>query len=369
MAATAKIGSTVPLMVPDVGEEEVALIREVMSTGFLTEGTFTKDFETVVADYVGAKHAIAMTSCTTALHTVLECMDIKGQEVIVPDYTYPATAEAVILAGGKPVFIDVDLESMNMTDELLEEAYEESMSVFIPVSWAGVPLEPGLYRKAKELGLKCLEDAACSLGAKIGPDFVGKIADYSCFSFHPRKVITTGEGGMITTDDDEMAEKFQSFKHFGMKGSAFEIVGTNYKLSNILSAVGLVQMKKIERIINTRIEKAKIYRELLSKVANIRPAFTGKGTRQTFQSYTCYVEKEGLRDRLRERLAENNIQSQIGTYALHLEPAYRDTRRVGGLRNSELLYKNALTLPLHKNLTIEQQERICDIIDETLNGK
>jgi dTDP-4-amino-4,6-dideoxygalactose transaminase len=354
-------------MVPDVGEEELALIKQVMSTGFLTEGSFTKDFENMVAEYVGVKHAISMTSCTTALHTVLECMDIVGQEVIVPDYTYPATAEAVILAGGKPVLVDVDIESMNMTDELLESAYKEGMSVFIPVSWAGVPLDSKIYSKARALGLTCLEDAACSLGAKIGSDFVGKVADHSCFSFHPRKVITTGEGGMITTDDDEMAEKFHSFKHFGMKGSAFEMIGTNYKLSNILAAIGIVQMKKIERIVNDRIQKAKVYQELLSKVAHIRPAYVGRGTRQTFQSYTCYIEKDGFRDKLREKLAENNIQSQIGTYALHLEPAYRNVKKAGTLRNSELLYRNALTLPLHKNLTDEDQERICKIIDKTLN--
>jgi dTDP-4-amino-4,6-dideoxygalactose transaminase len=368
MTATANVSKSIPLMVPDVGDEELALIKQVMSTGFLTEGSFTKDFENMVAEYVGVKHAVAMTSCTTALHTVLECMNVKGKQVIVPDYTYPATAEAVMLAGGKPVFVDVDLESMNMTDELLEQAYEETMSVFIPVSWAGVPLDRKIYSKARELGLTCLEDAACSLGAKIGSDFVGKVADHSCFSFHPRKVITTGEGGMITTNNDEMAEKFHSFKHFGMKGSKFEIIGTNYKLSNILSAIGIVQMKKIERIVNERIEKAKIYRELLSKVSNLRPAYVGKGTRQTFQSYTCYIEKEGFRDRLREKLAENNIQSQIGTYALHLEPAYAHVEKVGTLTNSELLYKNALTLPLHKNLTVEDQERICDLLDQNLNG-
>jgi perosamine synthetase len=173
---------------------------------------------------------------------------------------------------------------------------------------------------------------------------------------------------MITTDDDEMAQKFDSFKHFGMKGSGFEIIGTNYKLSNILSAIGIIQMRKIEKIVQDRIEKAKIYHELLSKIANIRPAYVGKGTRQTFQSYACYVEKEDFRDKVREKLAENNIQSQIGTYALHLEPAYRNVKRVGSLRNSERLFKNALTLPLHKNLTVEDQERICHIIDRTLNS-
>ncbi len=362
------MSEVVPLAVPDVGEEEIEEIRKVFSTGFLTEGATTKEFEKQVADYVGVKHAIAVTSCTTGLHAVFESIGIKGQEVLVPDYTYPATAEAVILAGGIPVLVDVDIESMNMTSQILEEAYNDSMRVFCPVSWAGVPLEKEIYQKAKNLNLKCLEDSACSLGAKIDDDFVGKIADYSCFSFHPRKVITTGEGGMITTDDDEIAEKCYSYKHFGAKGASFETIGTNYKLSNVLSAIGLVQMKKIENIINTRIEKAKIYEEMISKINGIKPAYVGKNTRQTFQSYTCYVEKEGFRDKIREALANENIQSQIGTYALHLEPAYKDLKRVGNLNNSELLFKNALTLPLHKNLSQENQEKICKIINNTLNN-
>ena len=357
----------VPLAVPDIGDDEIEEIKKVMGTGFLTEGATTKEFEQMVADYLGVKHAIAVTSCTTGLHAVLECLNIKGQEVIVPDYTYPATAEAVVLAGGIPVLSDVDLDSMNMTTEILEEAYDEKMTVFSPVSWAGVPLEKEIYQKAKKLDLKMLEDAACSLGAKINEDYVGKIADYSCFSFHPRKVITTGEGGMITTDNDEMFEKCYSFKHFGAKGTSFETIGTNYKLSNVLSAIGVIQMKKIDNIVETRIQKAKVYEELLLKVDNIKSAYVGKGTRQTFQSYTCYVEKEGKRDAIRDALAKENIQSQIGTYALHLEPAYKNMKRAGDLKNSELLFKNALTLPLHKNLTQEDQEKICKIIKHVIN--
>ena len=358
----------IQLAVPDIGEDEIQAIREVFGTKFLTEGATTKEFEKNVANYVGTKHAIAVTSCTTGLHAVLECLDIRGQEVIVPDYTYPATAEAVILAGGKPVLVDVDIDSMNMNSEILEEAYNENMTVFSPVSWAGVPLEKEIYQKSKKLNLKMLEDSACSLGAKIGEDFVGKIADFSCFSFHPRKVITTGEGGMITTDDDEIADKCYSYKHFGAKGSSFETVGTNYKLSNILSAIGLVQMKKIEKIIETRIEKAKTYNELLSKINGIKSAYVGENTRQTFQSYTCYIEKENLRDKIRENLAKENIQSQIGTYALHLEPAYKNCKKIGSLDNSKKLFYNALTLPLHKDLIQEDQEKICKIIDETINN-
>jgi len=358
---------TIPLAVPDVGDEEINEIKKVFDTKFLTEGQTTKEFEEQVASYLGVKHAIAVTSCTTGLHAVFEGLDIKGQEVLVPDYTYPASAEAVVLAGGIPVITDVDIDSMNITTEILEEGYNEKMTVFEPVSWAGVPLESSIYKKSKDLGLKCLEDSACSLGAKIGSDFVGNIADYSCFSFHPRKVITTGEGGMITTNNDEMAEFCNSYKHFGAKGSSFEILGTNYKLSNILSAIGLIQMKKIENIVQTRIEKAKIYKEMIDKIDGIKPAYVGDGTRQTFQSYTCYIEKDGYRDKIRNVLADENIQSQIGTYALHLEPAYKNYKRIGNLENSEKLFYNALTLPLHKDLTIEDQEKICKIINNTLS--
>ena len=359
---------TIPLAVPDVGDEEINEIKKVFDTKFLTEGQTTKEFEEQVASYLGVKHAIAVTSCTTGLHAVFEGLDIKGQEVLVPDYTYPATAEAVVLAGGIPVITDVDIDSMNITTEILEEGYNEKMTVFEPVSWAGVPLESSIYKKSKDLGLKCLEDSACSLGAKIGSDFVGNIAEFSCFSFHPRKVITTGEGGMITTNNDEMAEFCNSYKHFGAKGSSFEILGTNYKLSNILSAIGLIQMKKIENIVQTRIEKAQIYKEMIDKIDGIKPAYVGDGTRQTFQSYTCYIEKDGYRDKIRNALAEENIQSQIGTYALHLEPAYKNYKRIGNLENSEKLFYNALTLPLHKDLTIEDQEKICSIINKTLNN-
>lgn len=362
------VESKIHLMRPDIGNEEYDAVKAVLDSYYLTEGPVTQQFEKIVAEFVGAKHGIAMTSCTTALHTVLQIIGIKGKKVIVPDYTYPATAEAVVLAGGIPVLVDVDLNSMNMTAKILENAYDEKMSVFIPVSWGGVPLERDIYKKAKGFGLLTLEDAACSLGAKIENDFVGNLADFSCFSFHPRKVITTGEGGMITANNDEIAEKCHSFKHFGAKDGKFSMIGTNYKLSNILSAIGIEQMKKIEKIITERIQKAKIYDELISKIKGIKPAYSKSGTRQTYQSYTCYVEKENYRDKIRQELANHNIESQIGTYALHLEPAYKDLNRVGELKNSELLFENALTLPLHNQLNQEQQERVCKIIKEILEN-
>ena len=146
------------------------------------------------------------------------------------------------------------------------------------------------------------------------------------------------------------------------------MIGTNYKMSNVLSAIGLIQMKKIENIISDRISKARIYQELLEKIDGIRPAYIGENTRQTFQSYTCYVEKDGFRDKIRNALANENIQSQIGTYALHHEPAYKNMKKIGNLENSTKLFYNALTLPLHKNLTQEDQIRICKVIENTIKN-
>ena len=223
-------------------------------------------------------------------------------------------------------------------------------------------------REAVPAHVKVFEDCACAAGASLNGVPAGGLSDGGVFSFHPRKSITTGEGGMVTTDNDEIAEKCHSFKHFGMENGRFVSIGTNYKMSNILSAIGLEQMKKIEKIVRERIERARIYDELLEKIPGIRRAYSKNGTRQTYQSYTCYVEKEGLRDKIRQKLAENNIESQIGTYALHLEPAYANVKKIGSLKNSELLFKNALTLPLHNQITIEDQKRVSEIIKVAINS-
>jgi len=350
-------------MRPSLGPEEFTLIKKVLRSKFLTEGDVTKRFEQKIASYVHSKYAIATTSATTALHTALECMGVRGKKVLVSDFTFPATALVIKLAGGIPVLVDVDKETMNVTRDIIENSIDKSTNVILPVSLFGNPLEINFY-KLQRKGIKIIEDAATNLGTKIGNDYVGALADMTCFSFHPRKIITTGEGGMITTNKKELAEYCRSYKMFGKIKDKFIHEGTNYKISDILSAVGLAQLAKIEKIIQRRRTMAKIYDELLSKIDFIETQKPVQNSRHTYQSYTCYVIRNGLRDKIRRKLAEKNIESQIGTYALHCLPAFKKCPRKGTLANSEFLYKNTISLPLHEELTVQEQEFICNTIRE-----
>jgi dTDP-4-amino-4,6-dideoxygalactose transaminase len=353
-------------MRPVVGKEEINEVKKVIKSKFLTEGEVTRKFESDIARYVKAKFAIATTSATTALHTSFHCMNIKKKKVLVSDFTFPATADAIIQAGGIPILMDVDKNSMNVTRVIAEDSLDKSIDYIVPVSLFGNPLEENFY-KLKKSGLKIIEDAATNLGTKIAKKFVGSIADVTCFSFHPRKIITTGEGGMITTNDKKLAEKFRIFKTFGKKGSEFNEIGTNYKLSDIQSAIGLAQLKKIEKIIQKRQHRAKIYNEMLSKIDFFTSQEPTSKSFHTYQSFTCVVTKQGSRNRIMKELKKNNVETQIGTYALHCLPAFRRLMKKGKLKNSEFLFKNSISLPLHEELSFNDQEYICKIIKKTLN--
>jgi len=365
------LSSRIYLARPYIDERELEAVKKVLESKYLTEGPMTAEFEKKFAEYCEAKYGIATTSCSTALELALRTLGIgKGDEVIVPDFTYPVTSFVVSLLGATPVLVDVDINSYNVTAEKIEEAITGRTKAIIPVSLFGNPIDEDIYMLRNEYDVCIIEDAACSAGAVLNGKKIGSQADMTSFSFHPRKVITTGEGGMITTNNEEYAERARSLKRFGMRNvngqTRFVEVGTNYKMSDILAAIGLVQLEKIEEIIKDRIEKAKIYTELLEKVEGIRPPEMRPNKRHTFQSYVCYVERDGLRDKIRQELAKKSIETQIGTYCLHLEPAFRDVKRVGNLENSEKLYYNLVTLPLHHELTLEQQEMICKTIEKCL---
>jgi len=352
-------------MRPKIDENELRLIKKVLKSKILTEGKVTARFEQNVAKYVHSKYAIATTSATTAIHTSLECMNVRRKKVLVSDFTFPATAFAINLAGGIPVLVDVDKDTMNVTTEIIEDALDEKTRFVLPVSLFGNPLERKFY-KLRNKGLKIIEDAATNLGTKIGEEYVGSLADVTCFSFHPRKIITTGEGGMITTNDKDLAYRCKAYKMFGKVKTEFIQMGTNYKISDILTAVGLAQLRKIEKIIFNRRMKAKIYDELLSKIDFIETQKPTPNSRHTYQSYVCYFTKQNLRDKVRKRLSEKNVEAQIGTYALHCLPPFKKCLRKGNLVNAEFLYKNSISLPLHEELTIDDQEFICKIIMKNL---
>jgi dTDP-4-amino-4,6-dideoxygalactose transaminase len=360
---------TIKLIEPVVGKEELALIEEVLQSGYMTEGPKTREFESGFAEYVGAKHGIATTSCTTAMELSLRVLGVgKGDEVIVPDFTYPATADVVRFVGATPVFVDVDIDSYNVDAEHIEEAITPQTKCVMPVSLFGNPIdiEP-IEKLVEEHGFYIVEDAACSAGARRGDRRTGSMADLTSFSFHPRKVITTGEGGMVTTSSDEFAELSRSIKMFGMKAvpgnlSSFTRPGTNYKLSDVLGAIGVVQLRKIDEIISRRRELASNYDKLLQDVEEIIPPKVDDGVRHVRQTYAVRITVDGARDRLLNDLKEKNIQSQIGTYSLHVQPSFSGVRQVGDLGTSKMLFENLLALPLSHYMTSEDQSYVISTI-------
>ena len=368
------VGKKIKLIEPMVGDEELSLVKEVLESGYMTEGPKAREFESGFAELVGAKHAITTSSCSTALQICVDAYGIgPGDEVIVPDFTYPVTADVVRLRGGSPVLVDVSETTYNVDPEEVRKALTDKTKGIMPVSLFGHPLDMAPIREiAEDNGLFIVEDAACSTGARYKDERTGSMADMTCFSFHPRKVITTGEGGMVTTDNDELAEKAREMKKFGMKlvdgRWQFMTIGTNYKLSDVLAAIGVVQLQKIDAIIGRRRELASIYDGLLEENELLKRPETEDGVLHTYQTYATLVMKENFRDRLIKDMAERGIETQIGTYSLHVQPSFRDVMRVGDLVCSTKLFENLFALPMSNSMTPEDQELVVNEATELLKS-
>ena len=361
------------LMRPTVGQEELEAVRKVFDSKFLTEGSVTQEFEKRIAEYVGAKHAVAVTSCTTALELALQVMEIGSKaEVIVPSFTHLATADAAVNVGATPVLVDVHSDTYNIDLASAKSGLSRKTRATIPVSLFGRPIDTeGLVDFVKSRDIAVIEDAACSLGAAVNGKKVGTFADITCFSFHPRKLMTTGEGGMLVTDNEEYAGKARSMKNFGLdkyRGALKGVRrGSNYKMSNIMAAIGLVQLSKFESVLAERRKRARVYDELLAGNPNVQIPTSPPELSCTYQSYCILLKHSGIRDKVRQRMIEQGIEVQLGTNALHLEPVFSKLRRTS-VTNSTRAFKNALTLPLHNELTREDQDRVCSVLDTTIRG-
>ena len=359
----------IPLIKPYIDSTAKSKVMEVLESGYLTEGPVTHAFEEKFSEYIGCKHSIAVTSCTTGLELALRALNIgPGDEVIVPDYTYPATATVVSIIGATPVIVDIDRETMLIDLKRAEDAINPKTKAIIPVSLFGNPLDYDALNKLKSKhNLFIIEDAACAVGAAFKEKMVGNWADISVFSFHPRKFITTGEGGMITTNNKDWADWMNSYKHFGMNMSNtqreavhFEMMGTNYKLSNVLSAIGLAQLEKIDELLNRRIELSNNYFKLLKDINAISVPKTIEFGKHSYQSFCIFVEN---RDAIMNSMRNSGIEVQIGTYSLHKYRAFQNENTVklhGSFENSKYAFDHCLTLPLYHELTFEQQKRIVE---------
>ena len=362
----------IPLIKPYITQEIKDKVIEVLESGYLTEGPVTRSFEAELKLFLNVGHCISVTSATTGLEVALRALEVgPGDEVIVPDYTYPATAAVIAILGAKAIIVDVNREDMLIDPDAIEAHITSRTKAIIPVSLFGAPLNYDRLNEIKEkYNLYIIEDAACSIGAEFKGEKVGNQADITVFSLHPRKFITTGEGGVITTNNENWANWMNSYKHFGMdmnpanrEGVRFKIIGTNYKLSNVQSAIGLGQLAHIDRLLKKRIELANNYKKMIQQVNGVdlpRVIDPKPNCQHSFQTYIVYVED---RDSVMKKMREKGIEVQIGSYALHMHEAFKKNPLVdikGNMENSTWCYEHALALPLFHDLTEEDQKEIVN---------
>jgi len=358
----------IPLIKPFLPESVKERVLSVLESGFLTEGRVTAEFEAACSDFLGVAHCLAMSSCTVGLEVILRYLGIgPGDEVIVPDYTYPATADVVALVGAKIIIVDVNPETMLIDYDSLEKAITPRTKAVIPVSLFGNPLDYDRLRALKHSsGIQIIEDAACAFGALYRGKKVGGLCDFSVFSLHPRKFITTGEGGLITTAVSDASEWMRSYKRFGVGQSGsreqtvFEKIGTNYKMSDVLAAIGLGQMEYVETLLDRRRYLAGYYLELLAGSGQVVLPSTTEGGRHSYQTFCVFVEN---RDQVLKTMRAQGIEVQIGTYCLHQQPAFQPGEHCeirGTLSGSVYAGDYCLALPMYHELTRKNQETVIE---------
>jgi dTDP-4-amino-4,6-dideoxygalactose transaminase len=368
---------TIRITVPSIDEDDVQAVAAVLRSGFLVQGPKVAEFERLFANYVGTEHCVATTNCTEALFLSLLGMGIgRGDKVAVCTYSWPATANAAILVGAEPVFVDIEANTFNMRPDALAAALKSDPAIraVIPVHTFGNPADmAALLDVCKDIPL--VEDAACGLGTELNGKRAGSFGRTGCFSLHPRKAITTGEGGMITTNDADLARKMRAHRNHGMAPDAprveFVEAGHNLRMTEFQAALGLSQFTKLERIIAARTAGAKYYDERL-RGTDVTPPAIQPGGRHVYQSYVTLLPKgEGLRDRVIAHMKEAGIETTLGTYHMPAIKYYRerhgDTR--GRFPVSEDISARTLTLPLYEGLGVTAQARVVDtLLDAVKRG-
>ena len=350
----------VRLAFPELGEEELAEIAAVLATGQLTMGPKVDEFEALLAEAGGTTHAVAVSSGTAALHVAVLALGIgEGDEVLVPAYTFPATGNVVALAGARPVLVDVDPVTMNIDVEDAARRVTPRTKAVLAVHLFGRPA------RLEELpDLPVLEDAAGALGAEHRGRRCGSLGSLACFSFHPRKIVTTGEGGAVTTDDAELDERSRSLRHHGWSPSnTYDDMpqpAFNYRISDVLCALGIPQMRRLGELLAAREAIAAGYAERLAHLDVVLPQ-ADEGDRHGWQAYVLQVDR---RDEVMAALRAQGIQCQIGTYALHRLGAYRDQ---GPFPGADAAFERALALPLHGRLTEADLDRVAAALDNVVS--
>jgi perosamine synthetase len=318
-------------------------------------GERVPEFEAELARACETRHAVAVSSGTAALHLAVLALGLEpGDEVIVPAYTFPATANVVALSGLKPVLVDVDPVTMNLDPAKVEVG--PRTRAILAVHLFGRPA------RLEELpDLPLIEDAAGALGARRGGRACGSLGLAGCLSFHPRKIVTTGEGGAVTTDDDRIAEAARALRHHGWRGDDMPAPGLNYRLADLLCAIGTTQLRRLDALLAARTRIAAAYAERLRDLPVVLPE-ADEGDVHGWQAYVLQVDR---RDEVLAALRAEGIEAQIGTYALPLLGAYRDQ---GFFAGAEHAYEHALALPFHTRLTEPELDRVAEALGRLLQA-
>lgn len=350
--------SPIRLARPDVGAAELAAVAEVLESGQLTMGPRVAEFEAGLAAACGVQHAVVVASGTAALHLAMLALEIgPGDEVIVPAYTFPATANAVELCGARAVLVDVDPATFNLDLGRVSAALTSRTRAVIGVHLFGRPLDWDALRTIVPDGVLLVEDAAGALGARYGGRPCGSLGAMGCLSFHPRKIVATGEGGAVTTGDEALADAIRRLRHHGIvpRGD-FDIPqpSTNYRLSDVLCALGIPQLARLEELLAARERVAAGYEERLS--ATVETPDAAPGDRHGWQAYVVRLDR---RDEALAALRAEGIEAQIGTYALHRLSAYRDR---GPFPGADAAFERALALPFHTGLGDAELDRVAEAV-------
>ncbi|MFZ5909485.1 MAG: DegT/DnrJ/EryC1/StrS family aminotransferase [Chloroflexota bacterium] len=364
------------LTIPFTDENEIREIAKVLESGYLTQGPKTAEFESKVAGLIGVKYAFAMSSGTTALHLALVVLGIQpGDEVLVADFTFPATANVVAQLGAIPVLVDIDLETFTMSPEDLLRKITSQTKAIIPVDAFGCAADyDPILEIAAQHNLSVIEDAATTLGAKYYDRYCGNLTTLGCFSFHPRKIITTGEGGMITTNLPELAEKISLLRnHGGVKignHTQYEASGFNYRLSDLHSAMGVVQMDKLPATIARKRDLAAALTKRLASIPGLNLPSEPRWGGHIYQSYVILLP-EGLdRDQVITEMKARGVETTIGTYALHDQPFFQRQYgyKSGQLPHSHTAFTRGLALPLYPQLTEADLDLVASALRKVIQS-